>query len=123
MAEPPVLVVVQRASGRETVLLVEDEPTIRMAVAEELSDLGCTVMEDIDGKTALRALQSGAHVELLLTDVSLPGGMAGRLIADASRTSPNFKVLFIRGYAENSMIGKGPAGARNGGADEAFRAG
>ncbi len=107
-AEPPVVEAAGRASGRETVLLVEDEPTIRMAVSEELGDLGYTVLEAIDGKTALRALQSGAHVDLLLTDVGLPGGMNGRQIADAARTTiPNLKVLFITGYAENAMIGNG----------------
>ncbi|KQP47629.1 hypothetical protein ASF44_23430 [Pseudorhodoferax sp. Leaf274] len=107
-AELPALETVGRASVGETVLLVEDEPTIRMAVTDELGELGYTVLEASDGKTALRALQSGAHIDLLLTDVGLPGGMNGRQIADAARTAlPGLKVLFITGYAENAMIGDG----------------
>lgn len=81
---------------------------IRMAVAEELGELGYTVLEAIDGKSALRVLQSRAQVDLLLTDVGLPGGMNGRQIADvAHTTSPDLKVLFISGYAENALIGEG----------------
>ena len=107
-AELPAAKLAARASVGETVLLVEDEPTIRMAVVDELGELGYTVLEASDGKTALRALRSGAHIDVLVTDVGLPGGMNGRQIADAARTLlPDLKVLFITGYAENAMIGNG----------------
>ena len=57
---------------------------------------------------ALKVLQSDARIDLLITDVGLPGGMNGRQLADAARTTrPDLKVLFITGYAENAVIGNG----------------
>jgi CheY-like chemotaxis protein len=56
----------------------------------------------------LKILQSGAQIDLLITDVGLPGGINGRQVADAARvTRPSLKVLFITGYAENAAIGNG----------------
>ena len=53
-------------------------------------------------------LDSNARIDLLITDVGLPGGMNGRQVADAARVNrPDLKVLFITGYAENAVIGKG----------------
>ncbi|MFC6049626.1 response regulator, partial [Methylobacterium hispanicum] len=61
-----------------------------------------------DGPSGLRVLQSDARVDLLITDVGLPGGMNGRQVADAARvTRPGLKVLFITGYAENAAVGNG----------------
>ena len=95
------------ASGG-TILVIDDEPTVRMLVAEVLEELGCTCIEAADSSTGLRALQSKAKIDLLITDVGLPGGMNGRQIADAGRAlRPGLKVLFITGYAENAVVGNG----------------
>ena len=97
-----------RAGQGETVLVVDDEPTVRMLVTEVLEDLGYTAIEAADGSAGLRVLQSDARIDLLVTDVGLPGGMNGRQLADAARgRRPGLKVLFITGYAENAVIGHG----------------
>jgi signal transduction histidine kinase len=91
-----------------TVLVVDDEPTIRMLVIEVLEELGHTVLEAGDGGAAMRILNTGARIDLLVTDVGLPGQMNGRQVADAALTLlPDLKVLFITGYAENAVIGNG----------------
>jgi len=91
-----------------TVLVVEDEPTIRILVAEMLSDLGYHALQAADSATGLKILQSDVHIDLLVSDVGLPGGLNGRQMADAGRLiRPNLKVLFITGYAENAAIGNG----------------
>jgi PAS domain S-box-containing protein len=92
----------------EVVLVIDDEPTIRMLVAEVLAESGYAVIEAPDGAAGLRVLESNARIDLLITDVGLPGGMNGRQVADAARVSrPDLKVLFITGYAENAVIGRG----------------
>jgi CheY-like chemotaxis protein len=92
----------------ETVLVVDDEPTVRMLVTEVLSDVGYNALEADDGAAGLKVLNSGARVDLLVTDVGLPGGMNGRQVADAARTTrPGLKVLFITGYAENAVLSHG----------------
>ncbi len=89
----------------ETVLIVDDEPTVRMLVSDVLSELGYTAVEATDGAGGLRVLQSDARVDLLVTDVGLPGGMNGRQLADAARASrPGLKVLFITGFAETALF-------------------
>jgi PAS domain S-box-containing protein len=97
-----------RAEAGETVLVVDDEPTVRMLVTEVLEDLGYAAIEAADGPSGLKVLQSDVRVDLLVTDVGLPGGLNGRQMADAARVSrPNLRVLFITGYAENAVIGDG----------------
>jgi len=92
----------------ETVLVVDGEPTVRMLVADVLSELGYTAMEAADSVAGLKILQSDARIDLLISDVGLPGGMNGRQTADAGRVArANLKVLFITGYAENAVIGAG----------------
>lgn len=92
----------------ETVLVVDDEPTVRMLVVEVLEDLGYTTLEAADAPGGLQVLSSNARIDLLITDVGLPGGMNGRQLADAGRTlRPGLKVLFITGYAENAVVGHG----------------
>ncbi|SEK97975.1 His Kinase A (phospho-acceptor) domain-containing protein [Sphingomonas palmae] len=99
---------VARVDGRRTVLVVDDEPTIRMLVAEVLSEQGYTVVEAGDGASALALLASEVTPDLLVTDVGLPGQMNGRQVADAALARlPGLKVLFITGYAENAVIGNG----------------
>ena len=95
-----------RAHAGETVMIVDDEPTVRMLVTDVLHAQGYTAIEAKDGPEALRVLQMDARIDLLITDVGLPGGMNGRQLSDAARISrPDLKVLFITGYAENAIIG------------------
>ena len=97
-----------RAEQGETVLVVDDEPTVRMLVGEVLADLGYTAIEAADGTGGLKILQSDIRIDLLVTDVGLPGGMNGRQVADAARVlRPGLKVLFITGYAEAAAVGGG----------------
>jgi PAS domain S-box-containing protein len=97
-----------RAEQGETVLVVDDEPTVRMLVTEVLEDLGYAAIEAADGAAGLQVLRSGARVDLLVTDVGLPGGMNGRQLADAGRVlRPGLQVLFITGYAENAVLSHG----------------
>jgi signal transduction histidine kinase/CheY-like chemotaxis protein len=92
----------------ETVLLVEDEPTVRMLIADILDDLGYSAIEASDSMAGLKVLQSDVRIDLLVTDVGLPGGMNGRQMAEAGRVSrPDLKVLFVTGYAENSLLRHG----------------
>lgn len=92
----------------ETVLVVDDEPTVRMLVSEVLEEFGYIAIEAADGIAGMKVLQSAARVDLLITDVALPGGMNGRQLADAARTlRSDLRVLFITGYAENALIGNG----------------
>jgi len=97
-----------RVPTGKTVLIVDDEPSVRMLVTEVLEDLGYSPIEASDGPAGLRILESDATVDLLISDVGLPGGINGRQLADAARiTRPELKVLFITGYAENAIIGSG----------------
>ncbi len=92
----------------ETVLVVDDEPVVRMIVGDVLRDLGHGVIEAADGAEGLRILQSRQRIDLLVSDVGLPGGLNGRQLADAARVyRPELKVLFITGYAEDALLGKG----------------
>ena len=97
-----------QARQGETVLVVDDEPTIRQLVAEVLDEAGYRTLEAADGPAGVRILESSTRVDLLVTDVGLPGGMNGRQVADVGRTlRPGLKVLFITGYAENAAVGNG----------------
>ncbi|HEY9580036.1 MAG TPA: ATP-binding protein [Rhizorhapis sp.] len=92
----------------ETVLVIDDEATVRMLIVEVLEEAGYTAIEADDGPSGLKILQSDIQIDLLITDVGLPGGMNGRQIADAARESrPDLKVLFVTGYAENAAVGNG----------------
>ena len=97
-----------RAETGQAVLVVDDEPTVRMLVKEVLEDLGYTAIEAADGAAGLKVLRSDVRVDLLVTDVGLPGGMNGRQLADAARVvRPSLMVLFITGYAENAVVSHG----------------
>jgi signal transduction histidine kinase/ActR/RegA family two-component response regulator len=97
-----------RSEQGETVLVVDDEPTVRLLITDILEELGFTAIEADDSAAGLKVLQSDVRIDLLVTDVGLPGGMNGRQMADAARVSrPDLKVLFITGYAENAAIGNG----------------
>ena len=97
-----------RANPGETVLLVDDEPVIRMLVAEVLEELGYACIEAADARSGLRVLDAGGRVDLLVTDVGLPNGMNGRQLADAARLKrPGLNVLFITGFAQSAAVGNG----------------
>jgi PAS domain S-box-containing protein len=105
---PAQLTEAPRAQAGETVLIVDDDEAVRMLVAEVLQELGYGAIEAADGTSGLNVLQSNARIDLLITDVGLPGGINGRQIADAARVRrPGLKVLFITGYAENAVVRNG----------------
>ena len=86
------------------VLLVDDENDVRGLAAERLRELRFRVLEAPDGPAALRLLDRGAHVDVLVTDVGLPGGMNGRQVAEAVHERlPDLPVLFITGYASTAL--------------------
>jgi CheY-like chemotaxis protein len=92
----------------ETVLIVDDEAGVRMLVSEVLEDLGYSAIEAGDGLAGLKLLRSDMRIDLLITDVGLPGGINGRQMVDAAReTRRGLRVLFITGYAENAAISNG----------------
>ncbi|MFD0936580.1 PAS domain-containing protein, partial [Methylobacterium trifolii] len=98
---------VPRAERGETVLVVEDEAVVRDLIVEVLHDLGYRALEAVDGPAGLAILLSPERIDLLVTDVGLPG-LNGRQMVDQTRDArPDLKVLFITGYAENAMFGNG----------------
>ena len=90
------------------VLVVEDEVDVRMVICDFLADLGYSVLEAESGQAGLAIADAEVRIDLLVTDVGLPGGMNGRQLADAARQRrPALKVLFITGYAESMVAGYG----------------
>ncbi|CAN5527679.1 hypothetical protein BH09PSE5_BH09PSE5_32670 [soil metagenome] len=105
------LVAPDAAGSGESVLIIEDEATVRMLLREVMEEAGYSVVDVEDGPRALTILQSDLKIDLLITDVGLPGGMNGRQVADAGRVlRPGLRVLFITGYAEQAAIGDGQLG-------------
>jgi PAS domain S-box-containing protein len=97
-----------RAADGDTVLVVEDEPVVRDLIVEVLADLGYTALQAADAKAGLALLRAPGRIDLLISDVGLPGGLNGRQMVDAARPHrPDLKVLFITGYAENATFGNG----------------
>jgi signal transduction histidine kinase/ActR/RegA family two-component response regulator len=96
------------SNTEETVLVVDDEPSVRMLVVDALTDLGYACIEAGDGPSGLKVLQSDTPIHLLITDVGLPGGLNGRQVAEeARRLRPELRILFITGYAENAALNHG----------------
>jgi signal transduction histidine kinase len=94
--------------GDEVILVVEDHDDLRAYSVSVLKELGYRVMEASAGLAALERLDQAAHVDLLFTDVILPGGMDGRGLADeARRRRPGLKVLFTTGYTRNAIVHNG----------------
>ncbi len=92
----------------ETVLVVEDDPDVRTLAVALLGSLGYQVMEAATAAASLEQLGSTTGVNLLLTDVMLPGGMNGRQLAtEIVRRAPGIQVLFMSGYTENAIIHHG----------------
>lgn len=104
----PQVATLNRSEQFATVLIVDDEPTVRMLLIDILEDLGYAWIEAEDSAAGLKILQSDVRIDLLVSDVGLPGGMNGRQMADAGLVSrPELKVLFITGYAENAVLNNG----------------
>jgi CheY-like chemotaxis protein len=96
------------AGGRETILVVEDDPMVRGLVTTRLIELGYRVLEAAEGAAALKILESRESIDLLLTDVILPGALTGRALSDAAhKLRPKLKVLFSSGYTQNSIDHQG----------------
>lgn len=99
-----------RSDGK-TVLVVEDDPAVRMLVMEVLNELGYRALEAADGPSALVTLESAARIDLLVSDVGLPG-LNGRQLAEIGRQlRPGLRVLFITAYAESAAVRGGFLGA------------
>jgi PAS domain S-box-containing protein len=97
----------EHAATGETVLVVEDEPIVRGVILEMLEEQGYRTLEAVDGPSGLQILRDHERIDLLVTDVGLPG-MNGRQLADQAReTRPELKILFITGYAESVAISEG----------------
>ncbi|HKP24076.1 MAG TPA: PAS domain S-box protein, partial [Dongiaceae bacterium] len=94
--------------GGEMILVVEDNADVRAFVVKHLHELGYRVIEAKDGPSALQILEQSTPIDLLLTDVVMPGGMTGRQLSDhARRRRPDLKTLFISGYTEDSIVHQG----------------
>jgi PAS domain S-box-containing protein len=96
------------AIGPESILLVEDDDALRAYGVELLNDLGYSVLAAADGASALEIIDRGHPIDLLFTDVVMPGGMNGRELAnEAQRRRPGLKVLFTTGYTRNAIVHHG----------------
>ena len=96
------------AIGSETILVVEDDDTLRAYTVEMLGELGYRVLMAADGAAALEILDRSNDIDLLFTDVIIPGGLNGRQLADeAARRQPRLKVLFTTGYSRNAIVHHG----------------
>jgi CheY-like chemotaxis protein len=101
--------VVARKTGTETILVVEDDPDVRTFSVEVLRELGYRVLEAGNGPTAVDLLQQQADpIDLLFSDVVLPGGMNGAVLASQARAMrPQLKVLYTTGYARDAIVHDG----------------
>jgi PAS domain S-box-containing protein len=99
--------VIPTGGVHEVVLVVEDDDDVRMFTTESLKDLGFTVLEASDGPSALKMLEQHPEVQLLFTDVGLPGINGAQLVAEARLRRPDVKVLFTTGYARNAIVHQG----------------
>jgi PAS domain S-box-containing protein len=97
----------QHVAAGETLLVVEDEPVVRSVIVDMLQDEGYRVLEAGDGSSGLRVLRETPQIDLLVTDIGLPG-MSGLQLADQAREArPELKILFITGYSESVVMAKG----------------
>ncbi|MCG2640445.1 MULTISPECIES: hybrid sensor histidine kinase/response regulator [Bradyrhizobium] len=96
------------ATGTESILVVEDDPHVRMFAVQQLRRLGYTVTEASDGPSALQEVSRSGSPDLLFTDVVMPGGMTGRQLAErVGQMAPGIKILYTSGYTENSITHHG----------------
>ncbi len=107
LAESPVSEAINApaSGGTEAILVVEDDDGVRATVVEMLSDLGYYVLKARDAQSALTVVESGAHIDLLFTDVIMPGSLTAPELARLARERlPDIAVLFTSGYAENAIV-------------------
>jgi CheY-like chemotaxis protein len=94
--------------GRETILVVEDEAAVRESAVATLTGLGYKVLEAANGRDALALAAGGLAIDLLFTDVVMPGSMSGQVLAQELRkTRPGLRVLYCSGYTENAILQQG----------------
>jgi len=94
--------------GKETILVVEDDTMVRRYVMTQIESLGYTTLEAANASEALRIVDEAPAIDLLFTDVIMPGGMNGRqLVEEALRRRPNLKTLYTSGYTENAIVHHG----------------
>lgn len=92
----------------QVVMVIDDEPSVRSLLVDVLSEAGYQVLDAGDGPGGLKLMASAPRLDMLVTDVGLPGGLNGRQVAEAARVGrPGLKVLFITGYAEGAVVGAG----------------
>jgi PAS domain S-box-containing protein len=102
-----------RASACETILLVEDDEAVRAYAVQSLRELGYRVLEATNGVAALTTFETDERIDLLLTDIVMPGGVNGRQLAEsAAKLRPGLRVLFMTGYAPDAVVHQGPLDAR-----------
>jgi CheY-like chemotaxis protein len=103
----------RRAAAGETVLAVEDDPEVLAAVIENLADLGYHVVAAHDAAEALDFLRGPERIDIMFSDVVMPGGMNGvKLAAEASRIRPGLKILLTSGYTGQALTGENGVPAR-----------
>ena len=94
--------------GTELILVVEDDELVRSYAASQLQSIGYRVLTAGNGREALGILEARNDIDLLFTDIVMPGGMNGRQLADAARKLfPGLKVLYTSGYTENAIVHHG----------------
>ncbi|MDH6261871.1 PAS domain S-box protein [Bradyrhizobium sp. BR13661] len=98
--------------GHETILIAEDDPFVRSSVILRVEALGYRVVAAVNGKEALQRLRADPAIDMLFTDIVMPGGMSGWDLADqARRIRPGLPVLFTSGYALETLVEQGRAQA------------
>jgi CheY-like chemotaxis protein len=106
--EPATQREVPATGGSETVLVAENEDDVRTFTVATLRELGYRVLPAPDGHAALRLLRIHSEIDLLFTDIGMPGGLNGRQLADVAQAlQPNLRVLFTTGYARNAIVHDG----------------
>ena len=94
--------------GSETILLVEDDEQVRRFALSQLKSLGYDVLQAQNGVEAMELIERNERIDLLFTDVVMPGGMSGRQLVDAARQRrPGLKVLLTSGYNEDAIVPHG----------------
>jgi len=94
----------KRITGKEIILVVEDEAVVREVVAEYLPNLGYKVLVAEDGRKALKIIDENKDINLLFTDIVMPGGIGGTELAKLAKEKlPNLKVLLTSGYPKNTL--------------------
>ncbi len=106
--ESAIVVPREVSRGRETILVVEDNPAVRQTAADMLRSLGYIVLEAGDGSEALAVAKGDRKTDILFTDVIMPGGMTGPAVAKELRARrPGLRVLYTSGYTENAFVHQG----------------